>query len=541
MRHFIRTLMVLMILMILTAIGKNNLGFAAESKQLRTEVEFSYDNDDINGSLIPTVNISVFDYTDNSLIKEEYKYPELAIKNASKGKGFSGYEEHAIINNKAYWSVTDDLVPITAGNFARLYEFDLSSKKLQIIKQVKAKYKPIVIYLYPNFKGYSISLDRDNLNTKPHRENDIEIYTLPDNKLLTKVNYVRGEGIRENNRNKYIIPLPKSDHLIIGMINKSSIKPTRQHSAYWLSFKGKTGHVQREFETYKIGQDYYSEQGYELSHEGTKTEFEETPDISIEVEKWRYIYFGSPFTYKVGNIRYSRFYDTKMGTNAVGYTTNGKDYTLYTRPGVKPDTSFSPNKKYLIITQNEFNAKTGINTGKYDTLIIDTVTAKVIHKLPAYEKGLVRYEWDYGDELVRINVHNNNQVKTGYLNISTGIYVKEDSSESSLSAKRYGANNENLLSPEVSRKLVLDGNELKMSGQGPFLSWSGVWYVPLDDFTKGVAATIAEEGENINISKGDVTESIQSNTIIRFKNRVYVPLDELKRILNLKVALVRRA
>ncbi|ETT53141.1 hypothetical protein C162_07809 [Paenibacillus sp. FSL R7-269] len=537
MKQYIRILMSLMVLMILIAIGKNNFGFAAESKQLRTEVVFNYDKEDITGKLIPTVKVSVFNYIDNSLLKEEYKYPELSIKNDSNGNDFAGYEEYAIIDNKAYWSVTNDLVPITAGNYARLYEFDLGSKKLKIIKQVRAIYRPLRINLYPNFKGYSISLDRSILDNKPHRENDIEIYTLPDNKLLTKVNYVRGEGIRENNRGKYVIPLPKSDHLLIGMINKSSIKPSRQHSAYWLSFKGKTGHVEREFETYKIGKDYYSEQGYELTHEGTKTEFEEPPDVSIEVERWRYIYFGSPFTYKVGNIRYSGFYDAKMGTNVVGYTTNGKDYTLYTRAGVKPDASFSPNKKYLIITQNEFNPKTGISTGKYDTLIIDTATAKVIHKLPVFEnKGLSHiYEWDYGDELV--GVYFFDRIKSGYLNVSTGIFVKQDFGESSSSAKRYGTNNENLLSPEISRQLILDGNELRISGQGPFISGAGLWYVPLDDFAKGVAATVSEKAGGLTISRGDITVPIQAGTVIRFKNRVYVPLDELKRSLNLKVTI----
>lgn len=487
--------------------------YAEEKQSIRTDVKFEYVVDKKSGDAVPTLTIRYTDFADNYNSRSEtYSFEELTIKKPSLGKldFISNQSSDTMFimegSSKVYWNNNYTIISDSKTYVSILYEFDQATSKMKVIKKVtgKNRYNGRIDF-FPRFKGYVINQDSYNSNYN----NDVEVYSLPDNKLLGKVGFANTESDRmtldENLHGFTRVPAPKT--LIVG------------------KYETMIGYY---------GQKYIGSTYYEMFSDGTLKKLTARPaNSNVKWEK------------KVGSITYAHYYDEKKKQWVIGSKTSGKSsYTPLIREGTEGVANFSPNNKYLLITEYSLDAKTKKRIS-YVTLVIDAKKGKLLYELPEFDRKMFKgyskgsyiphiYQWAYGDELVRVYFFS--RTRDGYLNLSSGIFTGSNYDSRVEYSTSYTGNYGDLLSPEVSPEFMLDGKtRITLPAQGAFLSANDVWYVGLRDFSKAIGATISIQKGEISVSRDNKNMLVNPDTIISFKNRTYVPVKDLRSGLGLKL------
>ncbi|BBI30804.1 hypothetical protein [Cohnella abietis] len=493
----------LLLIVVLLLIG-GQLSYAEEQQKIRTDVNFEYVVDRTSGDAVPTVTITTTDYADGyASHKDTYSFENLAIKKLSIGKlDFDSYQSSGNMyslegSSKVYWNDNYTIKSKTELYISRLYEFDRVTKKMKVIKELtgKSRYNGR-IDIYPKFKAYAINPDSYNSDNK----NNVEIYSLFSNKLLGKVGFVRMESqeVSLNDTANRFTRLLAPKTLLVGKYEKM---------------------------IGDRGQAYVGYSLFEMSSSGSVTKLEDLPkNAKVMWEK------------KVGTITYANYYDTKSKHWFIGSKTSGKSsYTPLTRVGTDAVAYFSPNDKYLIITEYKLDAKTKKRTS-YVTLVIDAKKGKLLYELPAFniKSKYHDYRWAYGDDLVRVYCFG--YARDGYLNLSTGIFTSSYNESRVDETTSYTGNYADLLSPEISPAFMLDNDtRITLPAQGAFFSDKGIWYVGLNDFAEAIGATVTNEDGKLTVSRNNKVMKINPVTIISFRNQAYVPMKDLRSGLGLKL------
>ncbi|MCR8657711.1 hypothetical protein [Paenibacillus endoradicis] len=482
---------------------------SAESKRvIVTDVSVDYEFDKTTGNAIPYMYVSYADVANgNTMWKEKYLFPELAVKKPSKGKldmgNITNANEIFIMGDKIYW---DSLLNVQSDSIKymnHLYEFDSVNKTMKILKEASGTTRQDRIRVFENFSGYILYPDANTF-----LDNEIEVYSLFSNKLVRKVKRVDyyGHSALEQWGYTQAQDLKK---LIVLVVEKTKVEPTSNWEG---SF----------YKNY-----YYIEKHYELTLDGSlklMTKKSETGTV-----KWEK---------KIGNITYAHYYDSKQKQWFVGYKESGKSsYKAYTRTKTVSDSYLSPNSKYLLISEYKLDEKTGKRGNDYLTIIVDVSTGKVRKELSPYNrtyKGKFpehTYLWDYGDEIVKVYFYK--PARNGYLNLSSGIFTSEyNLAPDPLLLGNY----DGVLSPEKSPRMWFnDKVDIQLPGGATFLSENYVWYVGLRDFATAIDATISKQDTRWAISLGNKKYTIKSESIITYKNKTYVPFGELRNGLDLKI------
>ena len=122
------------------------------------------------------------------------------------------------------------------------------------------------------------------------------------------------------------------------------------------------------------------------------------------------------------------------------------------------------------------------------------------------------------------------------MNLSTGIFVGQYGEPGLGSATFYGGNYADLLTPERSPEMMLDEEtRIVLPAQGAFLSDQEVWYVGLDDMAAAIGATVSRKNGAFEVSRNGRIAKINAASIIDFRDRVYVPMKDLRTGLGLKL------
>lgn len=484
---------------------------AEGAPRIRDSVVFDHKLSDDKSALIPIVRVTSDNYSDGTSTIQEYSFPEAMIKipeNASYieekdtskpntlaiGCGWKPYSMmfqlstgYTAYQVECYGMYNTQTGKETGPEHSRLLQFDLSTKKLKVLRQIDSMSYNSRINLYRNFKGYSVSTEEP----EPSRPGDyrlkkVYVYSFETNKQIAVVN--------DN---------PRDGDPLIGNYDRVLEDNTI------LLEENNTINGKQSMPKY-----------FQLYPDGHKTEVFPNPHLGSE--RW-----GK----KIGEIRYAEKYDSKRKDSFVGYTLNGKFTPL--SPGnskVLAGSTFSPNNTHLIISYSFRDPKAA-----YEATIVDVKTAKVLYTLPAHESGkrLHGYHW-VNDDLVRINF--NIDSFSGYLHVPTGIITKKGKEDYWGIGRVYSGNYSDLLTPEAPAQIIVNGKNVVYSGQGPFRLYKGdgALLVPLNDFAMAINAAVSVTKDGWQIQYGDQTIMIAKSKSTMFQGRAYVPLKTLTDQLGIK-------
>ena len=115
------------------------------------------------------------------------------------------------------------------------------------------------------------------------------------------------------------------------------------------------------------GNEYEGEVWYEMAPNGSMKKLTSLlPSANVKWEK------------KVGALVYANYYDTKKKTWFVGSKKSGDAaYAPISRAGMETSSYFSPNDKYLLITEYKLDAKKKERLS-YVTLVVDVKTGRFL-------------------------------------------------------------------------------------------------------------------------------------------------------------------
>ncbi|WP_042167915.1 hypothetical protein [Paenibacillus gorillae] len=455
----------------------------------------------------PLVRIGKTNYGDRYTRKsDEYAFPDLKFKMPSiAGQNSSGSYKND--GNKFIWSAWvieqyyqngDHLyihISYPAGDkqHNQLFDFNSKNNTMRLVKKTISASQSYTMEVYPQSDLFSVRTKR--------LLNSLDIYHIKTGKLIATADYafqpyplVKGSFGHTFNRK------PASNSLIINLdVNKTG--------------KDKTG---KSF-TYS-GNDLY-----ELLPDGSKKQ--------IEYSQVNYWDATTGWTNKIGNVVYGSYYDKQSKTWLIGYKTgSSSSYKPLTQTGTESRVDFSPNLKYIIITEYKKDAKTGKRTNEYRSIIVDGQTGKVLRTLGAYNRKYVYfiYNWKYGDELVELNF--NNYARDGYLNLSTGIFVSKYS-EWTYSYGSYSGDFSELLSPERSPEiLVNDTLHVNLSAPGVFLAGNYLWYLSVSDFALEIGASVSVADKKVIVKLDNKQFTVDPKTMITFRNRIYIPMQDFRKL-----------
>ncbi|BBI31297.1 hypothetical protein [Cohnella abietis] len=506
---------------------------AKDSSRIRTTVAFTYSLSSDKSEVIPTVTVTSQDYSTGSAQQQSYSFPNQKISipaNASYNEmdtskpeslrtscgSYTGtYHFQMSSGLKAYQVDCYSVYNNKTGNrtqpkHSRILEFDLKTKKLRVLRSVDSdsEYTGYVgLEMYRNFKGYAVKTDEKAVAHEDYSSKKVQVYSLETNKPIAVLNdYPREESINPltGNYDKIL------DIQAVVIQEYELLKGNAANYGYSISYAGKS----------------YLVKNYQLYADGRKTEL--FGNKNIATKRWEK---------KIGSLRYAYYYDSKKKAWFVGYSKGGSYFPL-SESSAMAIASFSPNDKYLLISNYFTDPKTRKRTGKYTTTVVDTSTAKVLHVLPAFEE----YNRDHGfqwisDDLVYVRFNNPNY--SGYLHVPTGILTKHEGERYYDNASLYSGSYSNLLTPESPYEILIDGRNVSYSTQGPFHLYKGEeqWMIPLDDFARGIGAAVKTTKSGWQVSQNNQVLDISREKAVIFRNQAFVPFASLTENLGIVAAI----
>jgi len=495
----------------------------AQETKISTTVTYDYLLNNERTLAIPTVFVNTYDYSTGSYNEERLPQPQYAIavdkdtelnyRSAAKNLETGGRKEGHIIQLKrgliSVWIDHHQL--LISGKKPRevqfrVMEFNLSTRKLSVINKFTST-SNMSVELYPEFKGYTFT-PADKLNNDSLSHKTIVVYSLETNREIAKVasqpqlsswhKITKGNFDRE----------PASDSLIVQEFTKAQ----------------------------------KSSKAFELFADGRKVELQQ-PKVSP----------GIHWVKQVGGIKYVSYADPSTKKRMIGYYKGNKIVPISSGNGYyQPSLSFSPNNKHMIFAEQEIDPKKNKAVKKFATSVVDLATAKVLYKLPPFEKYEVEnsYEW-VTDEIVYIGFYFSNKPQNRFLHIPSGITTIESHMPRtsgyfyfSKSRFSYDGDYSELLNPEDPFAIVIDGKPMTYSGQGPFrMTTSDIeseWYVPLREFAAAAGATVVDNANGWQVSRGTHQVQTEKKKAVTFKGTVFVPLAELTEHLGFAAAFTNR-
>jgi hypothetical protein len=463
-----------------------------------TEVSFRYDTYSNKKKWIPEVTVATSDYTNGITTHETFINSEalVPVKKGVTLDSCGGWGDRSyLIKTKGqlvgYWDAcytetTKKNGKETKKIVAQLFSFDLTSKEWKLV----AKGNNELIMFYSNFRGYAVF--PDYFGQINNFEKKVKIYALDSNKLVTTLtdikwdenfNYV-DKFLDENKGNRLLYYSESASDLI------ESGKITSKESYT-------SGFVRMA-----------------LKNDGTIKQIPEN------------IYFDSlPVT--IGNLKYD-YEIPKENKSLFGYWKNKKFYPLHDKTKTA-SASFSPNKKYLIVTLIPADRIIGSRTVEYSTLVLNAKTAEIMYDLPIYSdiNYFHMYTWLYGDEIARINFWTHLDVPNVNLHLKSGIVTTAENGRQynnrSYTNVHYSGDYNQLISPEVPASISFNGIQIKYTGQGSFLGEDGYWYVPIRDFADSVGLSLSVSQKKVMLSSDRYTAQLDLKDAIVISGRAYFP------------------
>ncbi|MBW5447209.1 hypothetical protein GE107_14220 [Cohnella sp. CFH 77786] len=471
-----------------------NKSQAAGSSGVRTEVEFHYEASSDGQSWFPQITVYKGDFSTGITTTEKYTYTEKAI---SKKGDFNNCSEQPYLIKRsngyvAYWNTCH---PIKWGKSSSvtslLLSFDLTTQKWEVVAETPG----LNITFFPVFGAYTTMPPYESSNTN-RKSLNAKTYDLTTKKLLlTSVSVPNEEG----DSLRYIVYREQTG------IDHYSKKPFKYEA-----------HVE-----------------FKLDKQGRKTEISEVQGVVSQSEK----------KIRIGKLTYTGYKDTKKKEDFYGYYKDNK-FTPLDDPGYSSAGSFSPNNKYLIITMFPNDRNKWAHTVEYKTKIVEAKTGKILYVLPMYANINYYhfYDWNYGDELVRVNFWTDNmKLRNGYLNLKTGIYTQalDNAQENDRTHHfyKYDGKYEELLSPLTPPHLTVDGKTVVYHGQGAFVAENGKWFVGVQDFADSIGGTVSLGTNDLTLKAGGRSVTIAlANTVAAFGKR-YASINDLGKGLGYVTAL----
>ncbi|TVY02117.1 hypothetical protein [Cohnella terricola] len=497
--------------------------------KISTTITYEYLLNNEHTLAIPTVFVNTYDYSTGKFNEERLPQPQYAIaidedtelnySSAAKNLDTGGRQEGNIIQLKkgtvSVW--IDQHQMLVSGKKPgavefRVMEFNLATRKLSVVNKFTSTSK-YSVRLYPDFKGYTFT-PADKLNNDSLSLKTIVVFSLETNREIAKVaNQPRPSSWHKINNGKFDRE-PASNSMIIQEFTKAQTTPKEIDSLFIV--------------TDTATRIPYHAKVYELFADGRKVELHQPKENP-----------GIHWVKQVGAIKYVSYTDPSTKNRMIGYYKGNKIVPISSGNGYyQPSISFSPNNKYMIFSEKEIDPKTKKAVKKFTTTVVDLATVKVLYKLPPLEKYEVEnnYEW-VTDEIVNISFYSEKPLKR-YLHIPSGITTLESHMPRpsgyftfSKSKFAYDGNYSELLNPEDPFAIVIDGKPMTYSGQGPFrMATSDIkseWYVPLREFAAAAGATVVDNANGWQVSRGTHTVQADKKKSITFKGTVYVPLAEL--------------
>ncbi|MFC5530152.1 hypothetical protein [Cohnella yongneupensis] len=452
---------------------------AAASPGVRTEVEFDFSLSSDKKSWIPQVTVYKGDFSTGITTTEHDAYLEKAIPYKNDSSPRCSRDRTALVKGQdgyvAYWvSCYSNKVGKTESETYFLYSFDLATKKWGVVAETPG----LEITLFPSFGAYATNPPYDS-DSYDIEDLNVKTYDLKTKKLLLKTRDVPradGESLR------YIV-------------YQAEKKPSRN----------------------------VTELDFKLDKQGRKT----------NLGNFKGLNYSEPINKKIGSLTYTNYDDKKKKEAFFGFY-KGKTFTPLDDPGYDSKVEFSPNDKYLFITEYPSNRNKYAHTVDYKTKIVDPKTGKILHVLPMFNN--VNYyfllDWNYGDEIVRVNFfYKNGSTISGYVQLASGIYTQapDTRQENELTHHfyAYSGSYEGLLSPLTPGALMIDGQPVVYHGQGAFVAENGKWYVGVQDFADRIGGTVMVGAKDLTLKAGEQSVKIAlENSVAAFGKR-YASVTEL--------------
>ncbi|MFF2093010.1 hypothetical protein [Paenibacillus sp. NPDC058174] len=459
-----------------------------------TDYEIQLIGDKSTWNAYPIVKIGKTNYADGyTRTSDEYAFPGLKFKMPSVA-GQNSSDSYKSNGDKFIWSawVLDEYyqngdhlyihISYPAGDkqHDQLFDFNSKNKTMKLVKKMVSSGQSYNIQVYPQAEMFSVKTARVL--------NKFDIYNINTGKLITTADYAfqpyplvsGGTGTNFNRK-------PASNSLIINTYTNNELN------------------------------------NYELLPNGSKKQ--------IEYKQSNFLDATTGWTNKVGTIVYGSYYDKASKTWLIGYKTkSSSSYKPLTKKGTESRVEFSPNLKYMLITEFKKDAKTGKRTNEYLTTIIDGQTGKVLRTLAAYNRKYVHftYNWKYGDELVELSF--NSYARDGYLNLSTGLFVSKYR-EWTDTYGSYSGDFSKLLSPERSPEILVNNTlHVNLSAPGVFLADNYLWYVSVSDFASKIGASVTVSDKKVIVKLDNKEFTADPKTVITFRNRMYIPMQDFRKL-----------
>lgn len=488
-----------------TNIGSNALG-------IRTDVDFDYDFYSDKKVGTPQVRVSQSDYATGNLANDIYKNSEdtVAIPDGaeiSTGCDGRGNDSHLITTKGkliGYWNACYEITFTTNGKttkqlFSKLYSFDLATKQWSSV----AKADNEVIEFYPNFRGYAIF--PVDFYSRDDKDKAVKIYALDTKKLLIRT-----------------ADLPRDD--AFSYQDKFMDESKGSRLLYY---------IERYQKLKKAGEEPWVKEDF--WYEATRTMYLTNTGKKAAVSEQA----GGT---RVGSLTYG-YEKQNDSKSAFGYWAGKKFHPLHDKTKTAR-ASFSPSKKYLVLTLLPAKRNVWSHTVDYTTVVYDAKNAKKLYSLPMYANinYYHLYSWIYGDEIVRINFDTDKKLLNHNLHLKSGIVTAAEDRKQynvrSYTGSYYSGDYNQLISPEVPAAVYYNGVQIKYSGQGSFVGGNGLWYVPVHDFAESVGLSIQETASKITLQSDKYKAELNLKEAITSNGRVYFPYPAIARQLGANVLLI---
>lgn len=459
---------------------------AAASLGVRTEVQFDFTDSEDGKNHVPTIEVYKGDFATGITTVERYYYPEKAFPirkdTGSRGNNEGTYLLPSSNGYIAYWTTTKPTKLGEKDVTSLLYSFDLTTKKWGLVAEAPG----LEITFFPRFGAYATIPPYGKINQSDKAMN-AKTYDLKTKRLILSTHDTPKE---DGDTLKYLVGREKTE----------------------------IGYDKKPFK-------YTAAILFKLDKQGRKTELGDFYELNKE----------KPLSTKVGDLTYTNYYDKKKKEEFFGFN-KGKTFTPLDDPGYESEFSFSPNDKYVFITEYPSNRNKYARTVDYKTKIVDAKTGKILHVLPMFNNINFYFllDWNYGDEIVRLNFWEaDGGVTAGYVHLASGTYTQaQDSKQENERTHHFYAYNgsyEGLLSPQTPAHLTIDGQTVGYGGQGTFVSEKGKWFVGAQDFADRIGGTVTVGSKDLTLKAGERSVTIAlTNTVAAF-GKQFVSVNELAR------------